>query len=189
MLVLSPKSSKHLTEKISSALASGLQRHQTVRLPEAESCYRKILSLNPDHPAALHRGVLAQQTRPIRRRHRARQLLQHRIQIIHLKIQHGSLRHRKILRTLRKERDRNVGTLRFPRKPERSRSARDSKMLLIPRIKSLRIRRPQKRSAQPRNSSHKNTSPFGTRPTISRNIRMYSYAHPKSPCPAPILLS
>ena len=63
MLVLSPKSAKRLTEKISSALASGLQCHQAGRLPETECCSRKILSLNPDPPSGLHfLGVLAQQT-------------------------------------------------------------------------------------------------------------------------------
>jgi len=36
MLALSPKSSKRLTEKISSTLASGLQHHQAGRLPDKE---------------------------------------------------------------------------------------------------------------------------------------------------------
>jgi Flp pilus assembly protein TadD len=63
MLVLSPKSSKRLTERISLALASGLQHHQAGRLPEAESRYREILTLHSEHPDATHLlGIIAQQT-------------------------------------------------------------------------------------------------------------------------------
>ena len=48
---------------IEEAFALAVQHHQSGRLSEAESCYKKILALQPDHTDALHhRGVIAYQT-------------------------------------------------------------------------------------------------------------------------------
>ena len=62
MLSLTLKSSTAPAEKIAASLALGLQHHHASRLAEAESCYREILELEPQHPDALHLlGVIAQQ--------------------------------------------------------------------------------------------------------------------------------
>jgi len=48
---------------IEEAFALAVQHHQSGRLSEAESCYKKILALQPDHTDALHHwGVIAYQT-------------------------------------------------------------------------------------------------------------------------------
>jgi len=82
------------------------------------------------------------------------QLAQDSIQIIYLKIQHSRLRNRKVLRALGKKRHRDGSPLCLPGKREGSLRTADSKMLLIPCVKSFRIRGAQKRTAQPRNFSH-----------------------------------
>src|SRR5438105_268503 len=70
---------------------------------------------------------------------RGRQLVQYAIQIIDLKIEHGRLRDRKIFRRFCKEGNGNVRPLCFPRKGKASVRTADAKILLVPRIKSLRI--------------------------------------------------
>jgi hypothetical protein len=105
------------------------------------------------------------------------QLVQNSVEIIHLKIQHGRLRNRKVLRRLWKKRHRDVSPLRFPGKRERSRRTADSKMLLIPRVKSLWIRGAQKCAAQPRNFSHSVSLIFcgvaRRRPYVQQSNRAY----------------
>lgn len=45
------------------AFALAVQHHQSGRLSEAETCYKKILSVQPDHADALHHwGIIAYQT-------------------------------------------------------------------------------------------------------------------------------
>jgi len=49
---------------IEQALQLALQHHQAGQLPQAESLYRQILTLSPDHPNALHLlGLVLHQTR------------------------------------------------------------------------------------------------------------------------------
>jgi tetratricopeptide (TPR) repeat protein len=62
MLTLAPKSSPRNAAQIADTLARGLAHHQSGNLAEAETCYRDILRLEPDHADALHLlGVVAQQ--------------------------------------------------------------------------------------------------------------------------------
>ena len=85
------------------------------------------------------------------------QFRQHSVQIIDLKIQHGRLRNRKVIRSLRKKRHRDRRPLRLPWKSETP--VRDStaypQMLFVPRIQSLGISSPQKRTTQSGDFSHK----------------------------------
>src|SRR4051812_8618817 len=47
---------------VAELLTTGLQHHQAGRLGEAEACYRRVLTVQPKHPDALHlRGVIAHQ--------------------------------------------------------------------------------------------------------------------------------
>src|SRR5580693_9495286 len=62
MLTLSPKAPPRNTRPIGEILAHGLEHHQSGNFAEAETCYREILRLEPNHPEALHLlGVVAQQ--------------------------------------------------------------------------------------------------------------------------------
>ena len=62
MLTLAHKAPAQNARQVGQALANGLTHHQSGRLAEAEACYREILSVEPDHPEALHLlGVVAQQ--------------------------------------------------------------------------------------------------------------------------------
>ncbi len=62
MLTLATKAPAQNVRQIGQALANGLAHHQSGYLAEAEACYREILSVDPNHPEALHLlGVIAQQ--------------------------------------------------------------------------------------------------------------------------------
>jgi tetratricopeptide (TPR) repeat protein len=62
MLTLAPKAPPQNVQHAAETLARGLAHHQSGNLVEAETCYREVLRLEPNHADALHLlGVVAQQ--------------------------------------------------------------------------------------------------------------------------------
>src|SRR2546423_563189 len=65
-LVLSPMRPsilKRMADRVSEDLRIAIEHHSAGRLPEAESIYRRILTLQPHHADALHLlGLIAHQT-------------------------------------------------------------------------------------------------------------------------------
>src|SRR5580704_9451290 len=99
------------------------------------------------------------------------QVLQHAVEIVHLKVQHHRLRHRKLIRALLKKRHERIPAQILFRKHDESALRANAQMRFVPRVQRLRIVHSQKRPAQSRYFRHKSPHPETYPDTLPGNFR------------------